>query len=54
MKVGDLVRQKYPVHMPTIGIVVELSLHHALVKWTDCTEKKRGQWYSKRHLWRIR
>ena len=54
MKVGDLVRQKYPVHLPTIGIVVEVCGRDALIKWTNCTETKRGQWHSKRHLWRIR
>ncbi len=54
MKVGDLVKQKYPVYREVIGIVVEICGRDALVSWTDYNGNGRGQWHSKRHLWRIR
>ena len=53
MKVGDLVKQKYPHFKQRIGLVLEISGKHVLVGWTDWNGNGRGQWHSRGHLWRV-
>ena len=55
MKVGDLVKPvKKARNTHRIGIVIEMSGRDTLVKWTDCIETKRGQWYPYWYLRRVR
>ena len=53
MKVGDLVKQKYPVHRPIMGIVIEVCGKDVLVNWPDYNGHGRGRWHRKGHLWRV-
>jgi len=56
MQVGDLVRQKYPVHRQTIGLVLETSGKHVLVSWPDWNgygRDRRRLWHNRGHLWRV-